>query len=80
MNTDSLAGMTDVMYTDAQGIIQSHKTKEALRDYFAANALVGILSDIKSYQLNIKNTTYEHAIATDCYVLADAMMKARNIR
>jgi hypothetical protein len=42
-----------------------------LRDYFAAKALQGLLSDS-----NVKATRYE--FATESYSLADAMLKARS--
>jgi len=49
------------------------KTMElGLRDYFAAMAMQGMLSNPHHYQVS-----YEHIFAREAYMLADAMMKAR---
>lgn len=44
-----------------------------LRDYFAAKALVG-----KEFQTKPYNTT--KSIAEECYAMADAMLKAREVK
>lgn len=44
----------------------------SLRDYFAAKALQGLIADPNIF---LDNT--EFAIAHDAYVIADAMLKAR---
>ena len=44
-----------------------------LRDYFAAKALEGMLANQHPYQ-----ASDEHMFARDAYVLADAMLKARD--
>lgn len=47
----------------------------ALRDYFAAKALTGMLADLPNsmYGLN-----WQDNVATAAYKLADAMLEARN--
>ena len=45
-----------------------------LRDYFAAKALVGVCSMVATNTHDIKD---DNALATDCYRMADAMLKAR---
>lgn len=44
----------------------------SLRDYFAANALMGMLANQHPYV-----QSDEHMFARDAYTLADAMLKAR---
>ena len=44
-----------------------------LRDYFAGQALAGMLSNIDVVE---NNTPTE--VAADCYAYADAMLRARN--
>lgn len=43
-----------------------------LRDYFAAKAMQGMLANQHPYQ-----ASDEHMFARDAYVMADAMLKAR---
>ena len=43
-----------------------------LRDYFAANAMQGMLANQHQYRAND-----EHMFARDAYVVADAMLRAR---
>lgn len=50
-----------------------------LRDYFAAKALPSVIND----WLNSGDIFADHeipeVIARDCYIVADAMLKARNV-
>ena len=50
----------------------------SLRDYFAAQALVGILHALESDEVSPKNR--EGTLARYSYKLADAMLKARETK
>lgn len=51
------------------------------RDYFAAKAMQGLLSDsetLKSFSRVSEGRSVDTAVSRRCYELADAMLKARN--
>ena len=52
-------------------IIRDAQTGMSLRDYFAGQALAGLLAD--------SNASSRSVYATDAYDLADAMLAARNL-
>ena len=52
----------------------NNKDEVTLRDYFAVRAMQGICST-----LDENATIYYHAIASDAYAIADAMLKEREI-
>ena len=52
----------------------NNKDDVTLRDYFAVRAMQGICST-----LDENATIYYHAIASDAYAIADAMLKEREI-
>lgn len=63
--------------TDLSGQIGPTETGMSLRDYFAGQALAHfkVLNDPNGYAVNI---IWNHErIATACYDMADAMLKAR---
>lgn len=47
-----------------------------LRDYFAAKAMQGMLSNPGMWDL--LNERHAQSVAKDAYIMADAMLKARN--
>lgn len=62
-----------------ENITTSEKTKEIrypdnLRDYFAGQAVAGLLADPK---VLLKTQEHYSVAATICYNMADAMIKAR---
>jgi len=54
--------------------IQYPEPGMTLRDYFASKALDGYLSSMSG---DVEPAEFASRIAADCYVLADAMLKAR---
>ena len=58
--------------TDDKGKIIGGSNGMSLRDYMAAQAMQGLLSDGVGEETNI------HVIALDAYKMANAMMEARN--
>jgi hypothetical protein len=52
-----------------------------LRDYFAAKAMSAVitnrLEEARTSGNTYKNPTLSEIIAEDCYIVADAMLKAR---
>jgi hypothetical protein len=74
--------MTNAFVTQPAGLIHDDDPEiMALRDYFAGKTLVGMLSDSEGInedtgdKLSIPNDA--ELIATCCYAMADAMIKAR---
>ena len=56
-----------------------HKlTGMTLRDYFAAKALPTVIADWLQTGDIFPDMEIAEVIARDCYIVADAMMKARN--
>jgi hypothetical protein len=67
------------MITDDKGMIVSSQPGMDLRDYFAAKAIQGLMSNYK-YDSNweaIQFFDIAYGMAEMAYVLADEMMKAR---
>ena len=56
---------------------QVYTTGMSLRDWFAGQALVGILSDETSGACNLDKGFAEQLLAPSAYRMADAMLKAR---
>lgn len=59
--------------------IESKNTEElgmTLRDYFAAKAMHGMLSNPGMWDL--LNERHAQLVAKDAYIMSDAMLKARN--
>lgn len=69
--------MPDERDSDGNGIKQGHPGM-TLRDYFAAKAMGGIMSDMAMFQHYITRDrdTFGH-VASDAYAAADAMLAAR---
>jgi len=68
------ATASDDLYPDLPGM--------TLRDYFAGQALAGINSDLRrlrdlAHAYAEDNVSIAEALATECYVMADAMLAAR---
>ena len=49
----------------------------SLRDYFAGQALAGILADPERHGFNESHAECEFFVAEDAYILADAMITLR---
>ena len=60
--------------TDAKGFVSDGMS---LRDYFAGQALAGILADPERHGFNELHAECEFFIAEDAYIVADAMLVAR---
>lgn len=48
-----------------------------IRDYFAAQALNGLLSSLGDWTTGLPSVDFSESVAADAYWIADAMMKAR---
>ena len=60
--------------TDAKGFTSEGMS---LRDYFAGQALAGILADPERHGFNESHAECEFLVAEDAYILADAMIVLR---
>lgn len=60
------------VFTEVHGLASVEQDGMTMRDYFAAKAMQGMLANQHPYQ-----ASDEHMFARDAYVLADAMLKAR---
>lgn len=60
-------GMREEIYAAARGM--------SLRDYFAAQALTGVLSNLAAMDAGVRSDLAR--FATDCYRMADAMLAER---
>ena len=60
------------IYTDSEGNVVNSTSGMTLRDYFAGQALVGILSGEYREAINIQDPISES------YIIADTMLKKRN--
>lgn len=50
-----------------------HSSQMSMRDYFAGQALVGLLGNSR-----VKDNISNDSVAASCYAMADAMMKERD--
>ena len=55
--------------------MDTQETVDRLRDYFAANALIGLLAQESEYSWSDKAKRAQHA-----YEIADSMLKAREVK
>jgi len=75
-NTGGPAFPTGVV-TDDKGIIFGGGFGMTLRDYFAAKALPVVITDWLNTGDIFQDPEIPEVIARDCYIVADAMLKAR---
>lgn len=55
----------------------SHQPGMTLRDYFAAQAMTAVIADRLETRNPPQDMSHAEAIAYDCYILAEAMLEAR---
>ena len=63
-------------YDGQNNVLQYQEEGMTLRDYFAAKAMQGMLSNPGMWDL--LNERHAQSVAKDAYIMADAMLKARN--
>lgn len=65
-------------YVDSFGSLKQKSTGLSLRDWFAGQALIGLMSyPGDEFSGNWHNNSSSQGVATRCYDLADAMISAR---
>lgn len=63
-------------YDGQNNVLQYQEEGMTLRDYFAAKAMQGMLSNPGMWDL--LNERHAQLVAKDAFIMADAMLKARN--